>query len=391
MAKYADWYAVELDGYLKGRISEVQRFESTKEILNHFAEHVDDLVSKGMDPGEAEKAAVMAFGSPRQAAINLLGNSKENLLGKWLILVGCTLIAWLTLGMGMTGIFDQLQAYYISPFFQYYYQYQHQAWYLLAISLVAGTVLTRRVPVVKMLAGGGIGISLICIVFIFGPKINFGNVAIADQTTMLAKWNSYLSASVQLAKLENSILEPSYSENYRDEKNLPSDKPVAIERIKSEAPKMLNLNSSLVKVSGIRTSGYLGPAKSDQVPILQNPYEDGMKQGTTIPGSGDTFWVSQMTLQYYESPELALKAWSERQSMYGGTYSLFGSTSTFQKEYIERAKKYFGYSNLQLLLATIGPVILVVLAFLGCMMIVGWPLTKMPIVTLRTSFRRRLA
>ncbi|MEI7985556.1 MAG: permease prefix domain 1-containing protein, partial [Armatimonadota bacterium] len=73
---YADWYAVELDGYLRGRMSEVQRFEATREILNHFAEHVDDLVSKGMDPIEAEKAAIVAFGSPRQAAINLLGQSK---------------------------------------------------------------------------------------------------------------------------------------------------------------------------------------------------------------------------------------------------------------------------------------------------------------------------
>ena len=47
MAKYADWYAVELDGFLKGRISDVRRFEAVKEITSHLSEHVDDLISKG--------------------------------------------------------------------------------------------------------------------------------------------------------------------------------------------------------------------------------------------------------------------------------------------------------------------------------------------------------
>ena len=133
MARYADWYAVELDGYLKGRLPDIQRFEATKEITNHFAEHVEDLVSKGMDPLEAEKAAIVAFGSPRQAAINLLGDSKGNAIGKWLVLVGCLMITLLTFSMGLVGLLAKIQAYFPSPLWDYFYNYQHKALSLIHI------------------------------------------------------------------------------------------------------------------------------------------------------------------------------------------------------------------------------------------------------------------
>lgn len=92
MGKYIDWYSVELDGYLKGRLSDVKRFEAIKEIQNHFAEHVGDLVEKGMGETEAEKAAIASFGSPREASVQLLNEGPRSRFGSALFTITAALI-----------------------------------------------------------------------------------------------------------------------------------------------------------------------------------------------------------------------------------------------------------------------------------------------------------
>ncbi len=391
MSRYADWYAVELDGYLRGRMSEVQRFEATKEITNHFAEHVDDLVGKGMDPVEAEKAAIVAFGPPRKTAINLLEGSKGNALGKWLILVACLMITLLTFSMGLMGILNKLQAYFQSPYNGYFYVHLYKAWVILGLSLIGGIILTRRVPVAKMFLAGGLGIAMIGVFFFLGPELNYGNVPKAKFNTMMTKWQSAHEATIRLAIQEKAIVESTYADRYMVDRPVIKDQALAIERIKSDAPQMLAISSEYVKVSGTRIGGYLGPPLVSTAMRLRGHQDDGIDPRYSTAETGDMFPLARRTFQYYETPQAALKAWTETQQMYGSNYSVFGYAARDQEEFIRGAEKFGKLSGPQQFAATIVPVVLVVLAFLGSMMIIGWPLTKIPVVTVRTSFRRRFA
>ncbi len=390
MSRYADWYAVELDGYLRGRMSEVQRFEATREILNHFAEHVDDLVSKGMDPVEAEKAAIVAFGSPRQASINLLGQSKGNVIGKWLILVGCFMITWLTFSMGLVGTLAQIQAYFEAPIWNFYYNNLWRSWEILAVSLIVGTILTRKVPVGKMLIAGGLGIALIGVFFFVGPELNYGNVPKDKFDTMLTKWQAANNTTVLLAELEKSIIESTYTDTFNGKQFVFKDKALAIDRVTHEAPKMLAASSEYIKISGTRFGGYLAPPKLSKSQRW-NGEDTGIKQGYNPTETGNSFMVAQRTLQYYDSAEEAINAWAESQKMYGRSHSLFGSIAREQDEFIQGARKFGMLSGPQLLIATILPVILITFASLISMMIIGWPLTKLPTLAVQTSFKRRFA
>jgi hypothetical protein len=371
MAKYAEWYAVELDGYLRGRMSEVQRFEATKEILNHFAEHVDDLVSKGMDPVES-------------------GQSKGNVVGKWLISIGCAMITWLTFSMGLIGLLSKLQAFFPSTFWDYAYNYMHQSWTVLAVSLIAGTILTRRVPVVKMLVAGGVGIALIGTFFLFGPVLNYGNVPKDKFETMLPKWQTAYDTTVRLAQLEKSIVEATYTNTYSGNQLVFKDRALAIDRIVHEAPKMVASSSEYIKVSGVRIGGYLAPPTISKTNRWQGE-DPGMQQRYFPTDTGSSFPAAQRTLKYYETAEEAISAWAESMQMYGQSYSVFGYAARDQEEFIQGAKKFGMLSGPQLFIATILPVVLVVLGFLISMMIIGWALGKLPLLTLQTSFRRRLA
>ena len=391
MSRYSDWYAVELDGYLRGRMSEVQRFESTKEILNHFSEHVEDLVAKGMNSVEAEKAAIVAFGPPRQAALNLISSSKETMAGKWLSLIGCLCIAWLTFGLGLNGMLYQIHAYFQSSFFPLFYADMRYVIGILVLSLIGGVILTRKVPVAKMLLAGGFGIASIGILFLVGPELNYGNVPKNKFDSMATKWRSAHEVTKKLAALENSICEATYAQRYSGDKYVLPISDLAMKSINSDTPKMVALNSEYIKIAGTRIGGYLGPPTVDPTKRWTNEDDDGIDPRTFSSETGDMFPVAMRTFHYYDTPQAALRAWTDSQQRYGSGYSAFGYAARDQEEFIASAEKFGKLSRPQLLAATILPVILIVYTYLAVMMLVAWPLTKLPNMTLRTSFRRRFA
>ena len=168
------------------------------------------------------------------------------------------------------------------------------------------------------------------------------------------------------------------------------DKALAIDRVTHEAPKMLAASSEYIKISGTRFGGYLAPPKLSKSQRW-NGEDTGINQGYHPTETGNSFRAAQRTLQYYDSAEEAINAWAESQQMYGRSYSLFGSTAREQDEFIQGARKFGMLSGPQLLIATILPVILITFASLISMMIIGWPLTKLPTLTIQTSFKRRFA
>ena len=388
MARYAEWYAVELDGYLKGRISDVARFEAIKEVNNHFAEHVDDLVAKGMDPVEAEKAAIKSFGSPRNAALNLMERSKGRNLGSFFTTLGCLAIIGLAYIFGTIVPQVELQSTSSRPFGPYFLEFFLALWIALAIGLISGIFMTKKVPALKMLISGGIGVTMAFGNFMLTPTRNFAGIPPEKFESTMTKWLAARDASTQMAKLDDLIVEPSRL-IARGNEEKPLDSTLALERIKSEAPKMLAIKPTCAVVDGKLTAGFLGPAKMSIIGY-HSDYDNtverrdvGEEMGYRLPGY-------LQHLQYYETTDEALTAWGQAAQSTSMSY-FFTRMANEQHTSLTKARAYFGLSKTELMVTTMGPFVASTFGVILCMILVGWLLTKIPNITVQSSFLRRIA
>ena len=388
MARYAEWYAVELDGYLKGRISDVSRFEAIKEVTNHFAEHVDDLVAKGMDPVEAEKAAIKSFGSPKNAALNLMERSKGRNLGSYFTMVGCLAIIGLAYIFGTIVPQVELRSDSSRPFGPYFIEFFLAFWIVLAIGLISGIFMTKRVPALKMLISGVIGVTLALGNFMLTPTRNFAGIPPEKFESTMTKWLAARDASTQMSKINESIMGPSRI-TARGHEEKPLDSMLALERIKTEAPKMLAIRPTCAVVDGKLTAGYLGPA-------TMSFFGSHSDYGSTIErqdvGEETRYCLSGYLqhLQYYKTSDEALTAWGQAAQSTSMSY-FFTQMANEQHTSLTKARAYFGLSKTELMTTTMGPFVASTFGIILSMIFVGWLLTKVPNLTVQSSFRRRIA
>jgi hypothetical protein len=64
MAKYLEWYCVELESELKRRTTPQSAFLLVKEIRGHLVDHTEELTDGGMPLEDAERAAILELGDP---------------------------------------------------------------------------------------------------------------------------------------------------------------------------------------------------------------------------------------------------------------------------------------------------------------------------------------
>ena len=382
MAKYADWYAVELDGFLKGRISDVRRFEAVKEITSHLSEHVDDLISKGMDPFDAEKAAIRSFGSPRKAAVNLLRESKRPGLGKLFSFVGSVGMLALLLLLGIT-----YQEFFLKQgmgsFGYLYFPILMGSFLTTVVGLILGTVLTRKVPVGLMLVGWAIGIALVIGNFIVKRDLPYAQIPREKFVATLAGWKAEQVKTAQLGHVLEAIYKPCspiYVQGRREEL---TDQTAIIKVIRNETPKLVATHSPYIHVTGKLTSGYLSPAG-------ETPYEFG----STFPRSdANGIWFPARTeyqLKYFATMDEAVKSWIQA-AQYDGYRSMMTRLGDEQQEFIDEAIYVSNLTTAQRFMRTVGPFTGISFAILVGMMIIGLLIVKVPNLTIQSSFRRRLA
>jgi len=96
MPKYTQWYVVELDGLLRGKVPAERLHELLSEIECHLQDAVQERTAKGMAVEEAELAALEALGSPEKiAAEEMARNSggRKLRIGHRLVVGGTALMA----------------------------------------------------------------------------------------------------------------------------------------------------------------------------------------------------------------------------------------------------------------------------------------------------------
>jgi len=110
VASYIDWFLVELDRRLEGRIGREHRFRVLSEAEDHLRSKADELAAVGMSPDAVERTAVASFGQPEMVAFEVseaTHSAKRAALGRWIVLftaaaASCGLVALLLWG-GWSG------------------------------------------------------------------------------------------------------------------------------------------------------------------------------------------------------------------------------------------------------------------------------------------------
>lgn len=395
MAKYADWYTVELDGYLKGRVSDVHRFHAVREISNHIAEHVDELIERGMDSVDAEKAAIASFGPPRNAALNFLqGRNPWTKLGNILLWVGCIgIVATIC----FTGIFFQNMMLYRpwSEYGSYFLPISAGLWVAMGIGLAFGALMTKKVAVKRLFSSWMVGLMLTAGYLLAGPEKHFADVVPTQFETAMKGWQEGHTATLKIAKLYDSIAEPSGIQDVNGQ-NVAQDRTLAIERIRTLGPQLLAIKPSYVSVRGKETTGFLGPVDNGYYPYHQyaqarygaDPYRIGMDE---LPVTGHAFPWTRLNLQYFKTADEAIEAWSSSSRYFGGQTNEFSQMAVHQELFMGNAKEIVEMSRAQVAFRTLGPLAGGTLGMLLLVLIVSWLLTKIPNVTLHSSFRRKIA
>ncbi|MFI5387202.1 MAG: HAAS signaling domain-containing protein [Fimbriimonadales bacterium] len=97
MGKYIDWYLVELEGRIKGRLPEAAIGETLAEVEQHLLACAGDLEKGGAALDEAEKEATRRFGSPTKIAWSLIQTQAPRAaqpLSKWPVIWAAVGTAW---------------------------------------------------------------------------------------------------------------------------------------------------------------------------------------------------------------------------------------------------------------------------------------------------------
>src|SRR5687767_4363630 len=64
VGRYIDWYLVEVERGMGESVPRKELFETIQEVQDHLQEALNDNLAGGMEPREAELAAVESFGTP---------------------------------------------------------------------------------------------------------------------------------------------------------------------------------------------------------------------------------------------------------------------------------------------------------------------------------------
>ncbi len=391
MAKFTEWYAVELDGFLKGRLPDVQRFEAIKEVSNHFSEHVDELVERGMDPIEAEKAAIKSFGNPRAAAVNLLSGGKRSMFGSGLYSLAALGLMVSIIASAVGFQFYNLK---LAPYSRQDFLVNGALIFGAAgVCAVLAGFLSRKVQLGKLAAGWVLGIVGSFGYLTLGPERHFANVDPANLSTQKAKWESRHESTVKLTKLYGSIhhaVSQDYSTyRYNDESVNTINRPAAIEKIKTLAPQMLALNTPYVRTTGSLTQGYLVPVSSTASYnyLYIRRYGGQSWQDAIVADTGESFPWKSVSLKYVKSGDEAIQGWQNFASNNWDFEQIGREQEGFLREVDEHSKK----SRLELAGSTMLTLSGASLLYLAIFAVLSWIVGRIPDLTVYATFRRKLA
>lgn len=388
MSQYANWYSVELNGYLKGRMSEVDRFEAVKEIMSHLAEHVDDLILKGMDPIQAEKAAIASFGAPRDAALNLINQGPRWRFGGAFYTLSALSFC---VGVVVTAITFRALSLRLSYAYNLSYGLSGVAVATLALALLGG-LFSRKSDLKKLAFGWVAGMAIAGGVLVFGPQPNFANVPPDKFPAQLALWKQGLEATKKLGSIENE-LKSSFASQFENGyyQVAPKDRVKALEAIKKIAPQLLQVKPSYVMLTGKSTSGYLVPTSRNGMNsyYYRSRYGYPTQSGSFNPPTGECMPWTYMNLAYEESADKALDAWAQQLSDYGNNE--FTVITNSQEAFIINAEMISKKSVGEMAIGTLSPLAGSSLLFMLVAYVVGLLASKLPSLTFYTTFRRRLA
>lgn len=162
MASRIDWYLVELERMLKGRISLEALNDLQIETRAHIESARDALIAKGCEPNNSEVEAIKTFGSPRDLALGALGES-ANRPGLWSV--------WLAAGLAFLALWNQVIWLLWAP-------RSYNAWYMAmaAVGLAIAVGLWSRRRVLLPLAGALTIGALIATFTISRQVLDFGSV-----------------------------------------------------------------------------------------------------------------------------------------------------------------------------------------------------------------------
>ncbi len=396
MGRFIDWYAVELDGYLKGRMGDEQRFDAVRELQNHFAEHVDDLVQKGMDAESAEKSAIRTFGPPNIAAQNLLPLRERPKLGNFLVGLACIAIVFSVWMFAFFANQVRLQSW---DSFRYVPQIFFVTGVSLAIGFIGSTLAKRRVATLSFLAAWVIGLILGGAFLTLTSNRYFANIPPSEVPEKLKLWKSGNESTAALSKdlaearsivsqfsVNHNSRSP-YSYEYRNgHAPSPEEKSKAIARLQEIAQHMISLKPAYVAVGGTQTTGYLVPR--DGLNEFGNYY--GLHAESFRSPTGPGFPFLEVQLAYVKSDDQVLEAWQDSESVFYGTHEV-SSMVNRQEEFIQTAAEMQMTSRAtvvaQILMLTASWTFLV----LASCLFVCWILTKIPRVRPRRSYKRIFA
>jgi hypothetical protein len=401
VARYADWYAVELDSYLKGRTSDVHRFEAVQEVTSHFAEHVEELVGKGMDPIEAEKAAIKAFGTPRTAAVNLLqGNSKPK-LGAFFTSLSCLTMIVILLFMTFFG-FCSFMEYWRIGLFRFALPIIATTGGIFGITLLVGTFLSRAVPIRKLLFTWCIGAVISGGFLLFGPEIRYAGIQPSEFNTAMKNWKEIRKGTLTLGEITSDVAKivdkyPHTSDEMHtyypaadSHRTMPSDsqKVADLAKISTLAQQSLAIKHDLVSIVGRETSGYLVPEEG----LPNRDRTNGFYPASQYVASDDKEPIvrTRLVLAYTKDPKLVVQAWQNSgYVMYGN--SQFKMMASRQDDFINRAAAMATRSRFKITGIALGALALYSLPILLFALVICWAFAGVPKLLVRSTFRRRIA
>lgn len=392
MAKYADWYAVELDGYLRGRVSEEQRFESVKEIMNHLAEHVDELVAKGMGQVDAEKAAIKTFGSPRDAALNLMNQGSRWRFGG---VVNTFAAVAMMVGMVITTV--GFQAFSLKLPYSYPLQQAVLGAIggVIALSLI-GSLISRKVEIRKYAFAWMAGLILSAGYLFAGPEKHFANIPPNEFARNFALWKEGNASTLKVAAIHEKVInafgQASGQYYYGENTNISAEqKAAALKVISEKVPDLLKIKPSYIQLGGKLTLGYLVPSGRN---AMDNYYYRTRYSydfdGAFKPPTGEVFPWTTATMKYVKTPEEAIEAWRTSLINYSGLRD-FGMMAQMQKEFLVNAEMIAVKTKTEMAWATLLPLSGSSLLYVLMMIFGSWLTSKVPNLTFHSSFRRRLA
>ncbi|MBS1700420.1 MAG: hypothetical protein JST12_02060 [Armatimonadetes bacterium] len=388
MARFADWYSVELDGYLKGRMSDVRRFEAIKEIMSHLAEHVDDLMEKGMEPIQAEKAAISSFGSPRDAALNLLNQGPRwRFGGMFHTLGGIALFFSLIFGAWLMRAYMM----HLGMAYNFTYGALGSIWAVPVLALLGG-FFSRNSDWRKLALGWAAGLVVSGCYLVFGPQPTFADVPKGELPAKINLWTDGLNATKKLASLERQI-ESNFSSNYDDGRyqTKPVNKEQALDAIRKVGPQLLQVKPSYVSLNGKLTAGFLVPTSTNGMNsyYYRTRYHYSASDHEFNPPTGEEFPWTYMNLKYVATADEALDAWASRSSPYRS--SSFEMIADEQQSFLSMANRMSNRTNTDVATEVIGSMALSGFIFLLIAYVLGFIASKIPTITFYSSFRRRLA